>query len=144
MVKVTFDELLEAFDFVSFGGMSEHAAYISLDTGAIHWSSDESDDDLPPDLETSDRYLAIPHKNDLDLGTDLALRFAEDQLPKHYETVRGFFHRRGAYARFKALLDTLGRLEDWYRFENDATEEALRDWCTAHDIELIKSDRATP
>jgi|SRR5687768_2181503 len=142
MVKVKLDELLDAFEFVSFGGMFEHAAYISLDTGAIHWLPDESDDKTPPDLETSDRYLAIPHKNDLELGTHLALRFAERHVPDHYETVRGVFHRRGAYARFKDLLDRLGRLEDWYRFENDATEQALRDWCAENDVEVITPGKA--
>jgi hypothetical protein len=40
----------------------------------------ESEEDLPDDLETSDRYLAIPHKNDLDLGNNLALRFVEEQF----------------------------------------------------------------
>ena len=55
----------------------EHQAYISLDTGAIYWVSEsnpmEAEADVPDDLETSDRYIAVPHKNDLDLGTQLAL-----------------------------------------------------------------------
>lgn len=41
--------------------MFENAAYISLDTGTIYWLSDELDEETPPDLETSDRYLEIPH-----------------------------------------------------------------------------------
>ena len=93
MVTVQFDDLSAAFDFVSFAAPFEHRAFISLDTGAIHWISETSpidDEDLPDDLETSDRYIAIPHKNDLDLGNSLALRFAEEQLP-HRTRRRGFF-----------------------------------------------------
>ncbi|WP_254898661.1 hypothetical protein [Paraburkholderia atlantica] len=56
----------------------EHNAYISLDTGKI-WrtshSSDAFDEELSDNLETSDRYVAIPHKNEFDLGGHRALRF---------------------------------------------------------------------
>ena len=107
MVKVKYDDLSAAFDFVSFAAPFEHRAFVSLDTGAIHWISETSpldEEELPDDLEESDRYLPIPHKNDLDLGNNLALRFAEEQLPNRYADVADFFRRRGAYARFKELL----------------------------------------
>jgi hypothetical protein len=51
--------------------------------------------------------------------------------------IHGFFHRRGAYARFKSLLAAEGRLEQWRRFEADATERALREWCAGQGIELV-------
>jgi hypothetical protein len=35
MVTVKYDDLSTAFDFVSFAGLMEHRAYVSLDTGAI-------------------------------------------------------------------------------------------------------------
>ena len=39
----------------------ENNAYISLDTGEIYWTSELNpvEEDVPDDLETSDRYLAI-------------------------------------------------------------------------------------
>lgn len=78
MVAVKYDDISLAFDFVSYAAPTEHNAYVSLDTGKIYWTSDASDafdEEIPEDLETSDRYLAIPHKNELDLGRRLALRF---------------------------------------------------------------------
>ncbi len=77
MVAVTYDDISAAFEFVSSAALMEHSAYISLDTGQIHWISElaSMDEELPDDLEVSDRYLAIPHKNELDLGKNLALRF---------------------------------------------------------------------
>jgi hypothetical protein len=120
MVTVKYDDLSAAFDFVSFAAPFEHRAFVSLDTGAIYWISETSpidEEDLPDDLETSDRYIAIPHKNELDLGNNLALRFAEEQLPHRYVTIAAAFRHRGAYARFKELLAAEGCLEKWYAFE---------------------------
>jgi Uncharacterised protein family (UPF0158) len=142
VVAVKYEDLSAAFDFVSSAAPMEHQAYISIDTGTIYWISELNplEEEVPEDLETSDRYIAIPHKNDLDLGRDLALRFAAAELPDQYNMVAQFFRHRGAYARFKELLASEGRLEKWYAFEGESTERALRDWCTANDISVIGND----
>ena len=142
MVAVRHDDLSMAFDFVSYAAPMEHSAYVSLDTGKIWWISDSNDafdEEIPDDLETSDRYLAIPHKNDLDLGRRLALRFVAQELPGRYGEVEGFFRRHGAYARFKDLLEREGVLERWYAFETDAVESALRQWCAENGLELVQT-----
>ncbi|WP_213766603.1 hypothetical protein [Caballeronia sp. dw_19] len=138
MVAVKYDDLISAFEFVGAAAPTEHSAYISLDTGTIYWTSefaDRLDDDVPEDLEVSDRYVAIPHKTDLDLGRNLALRFVAQQLPDRYTQVNGFFRRQGAYSRFKDLLESCGVLDEWYGFEADAPEQALRRWCAETGIE---------
>lgn len=137
MVTVTYEDLSMAFDFVSSAAPMEHHAYISLDTGKIFWVSEVAaidDEELPDDLDESDRYLAIPHKNDLDLGRDLALRFVEEELPNAYDRVAAFFGHRGAYRRFKEYLSEAGHLEQWYAFEATQTERALRAWCEEHEV----------
>jgi hypothetical protein len=141
MVAVRFDELSMAFDFIASAPM-EHSAYVSLDTGEIYWTSDFNDtlgDDVPDDLETSDRYLAVPHKNDLDLGRRLALRYVAQELPARYDQVEGIFQRQRAYSRFKDLLESEGVLEAWYVFEADAVERALRQWCAENGIEILET-----
>jgi hypothetical protein len=142
MVTVKYEDLSAAFDFVSFGAPFEHRAYISIDTGTIYWISELSptDEELPDDLEESDRYLAIPHKNDLDLGSHLALRFAAAELPDEYARIQGLFRHRGAYARFKELLAADGQLEKWYAFESASTEKALKGWCADHSVDVIDDD----
>jgi hypothetical protein len=141
VVAVRYEDLLAAFDFVSFAAPMEHQAYISIDTGTIYWISELNplEEEVPEDLETSDRYIAIPHKNDLDLGSDLALRFAASELPDRYNMVAQFFRHRGAYARFKDLLASEGSLDKWYAFEAESTERALRDWCTSNDISVTET-----
>lgn len=142
MVAVRHDDLSMAFDFVSYAAPMEHNAYVSLDTGKVWWTSDSSDafdEEIPDDLETSDRYLAIPHKNELDLGRRLALRFVAQALPARYDQAEGFFRRQGAYARFKDLLEREGVLERWYAFEADAVESALKQWCAENGLELLEA-----
>jgi hypothetical protein len=61
MVRIEYDDLSAAFDFVSFAAPLERHAFVSLDTGAIYWVSETSpieDEELPDDLETSDRGLS--------------------------------------------------------------------------------------
>jgi len=51
--------------------------------------------------------------------------------------VRRIFAKRGAYAKFKTLLMRRGALERWHGFENEATEQALREWCKINGVDLI-------
>jgi hypothetical protein len=141
MVTVKYHDLSMAFAFVSSAAPMENHAYVSLDTGAIYWVSERDpieEEELPDDLEESDLYIEIPHKNDLDLGNDLALRFVRERLPDQFAEVRNVFRHRGAYARFKQLLAAKGRLEDWYAFEATSTERALGEWCKEHQIQLVE------
>ena len=142
MVTVKYEDLSSAFDFVSFGGPMEHQAYISLDTGTIYWVSESNPlgEDIPDDLETSDRYIAVPHKNDLALGNRLALDFVATELPDQYARVHGFFQHRGAYGRFKELLAVHGCLEKWYAFEAESTARALKNWCSENEIEIAEDN----
>ena len=146
MVAVKFDELSHAFDFVGSAPLGENNAYISLDTGEIYWTSELSplDEEVPGDLETSDRYLSVPHKTDLDLGRSLALRFAASELPECRDQVVAFFRRAGAYARFKELLESKGALEQWYKYEAESIDKALREWCVENDIQVIEESAAQP
>ncbi len=145
MGAIKYEDLSAAFDFVSFAAPMEHQAYISIDTGTISWILELNplEEEVPEDLETSDRYIAIPHKNDLDLGSELALRFAAAELPNRYDMVAQFFRHRGAYARFKEFLASEGSLDKCYAFEAESTERALRVWCTANDISVIGNEEGS-
>ncbi|WP_353817004.1 hypothetical protein [Mesorhizobium sp.] len=69
-------------------------------------------EELPDDVEDSERYIAIPDKRELDLGKPLVLTFARHHLPDDYDKVREIFSRAGAYARFKDLWSTGAPLID--------------------------------
>ena len=64
-----------------------------------------------------DKYITVPHKNDLDLGIVLVHEFIWQYIPNQAQQVEGMFSQKGAYTRFKDFLITLGLLEAWYSFE---------------------------
>lgn len=143
-MKHKFDDIRDAFDYVSGARQYEVSAHLNLDTGKTYWQGQFDEiDELPDDFEESDRYISIPHKNELDLGRELVYRFTANRLPDHVDRVDDFFHGRGAYARFKDLLENHCLLQEWYDFENRETDAALRRWCATHAIEL-ESDSSSP
>jgi hypothetical protein len=137
--RVLMSDLLEGFEFASSGEFFDAAAYLSLDTGVVYLVGEgtEIDDDTPADLLTSDRYVAIPTRRDLDLGKTLALRFARRHMANDADSIADFFRHSGAYGRFKELVDRRGRLEQWFEFEAKAVRLALAEWCAANELELI-------
>ena len=137
-MPVSFKDILEAFEFVSVGGMGEHQAFLCKQSGRVYWHSEFSDelDELPDDIEDSEKYVPIPDKRELDLGKPLVLDFARQFLPNDIDEVRRIFSRKGAYARFKDLLDRRGALDHWYDFEAKVEEKALRMWCDLNSIEV--------
>jgi len=140
MATLSYDDLLLAFDFVSSGAPGEQRAYLSLETGKTFWISDMDlvEEQVPDDVETSDRYLEIPHKYDLDLGEQLVFRFAAERLPQQRDRIEALFRGRGAYRRFRELLVAANRLEEWYAFEREAIRQALKQWCDANGVRLAE------
>ncbi|WP_158967901.1 UPF0158 family protein [Paraglaciecola sp. L3A3] len=124
-----------AIEFVS-SGLGDNEAYISLDTGEIYYIDDAMEEPIPDDLYTSNRYLMFPSKQELDLGKRLALSFIAEETPEKLELGYDIFSRRGAYAKFKTLLESTGKLESWYAYEEAALKRAAMQWCQDNDVEF--------
>lgn len=135
---VKLDDLEEALMFVGSGDMFGNVAWVCRDTGEVIWHSVDIGDfgPLPEDIDDSGRYIAIPNQRDLGLSQPLALEFARTQLPECFEQVQRIFSRRGAYARFKDLLDRRDSLDALSQWEQDKTRQALREWCADNGIPL--------
>jgi hypothetical protein len=57
------------------------------ETGETYYVSTLGDsDELPDDLDENEKYINIPHKNDLDLGRNLVFNFISTNLPGELET----------------------------------------------------------
>lgn len=138
MGRAKLDELLQALEFVSTVPDMGNEAFLSRESGAIFWRSEEGGDldEVPDDIDEGDKYLSIPRKTDLGLGKPLALAFADELSAGDARKVREMFSRRGAYARFRDLLENRGMLERWYEFEAAAQKHALRRWCDANGVEI--------
>jgi len=57
-------------------------------TGEIFWHTEigDNEEELPEDID-DEKYIAIPYKNDLNLGKQLALSFLQEYLPEPMEKV---------------------------------------------------------
>jgi len=136
-MAVKFVDIEFAFMFVSGAPMYTNSAYISLETGQTYYVSGMGDsDELPEDIYENEQYIEIPHKNELDLGKALVLDFTSSHMPNELEKVDSIFRKKGAYSRFKDLLERKGLLEEWYSFEDKRQNEALREWCKENKIKI--------
>jgi hypothetical protein len=124
-------------ELCSAGGLLGTKVFISLERGTVHVVSEdlELDEDVPEDIE-SGPYLALPDRIELGLGRELVMDFVRQQLPDEWHAVSAIFSRRGAYGRFKDLLDRKGKLQAWFDFEESEKESRLREWCAANGIQL--------
>ncbi len=119
----------------------DNEAYICLRTGRIYWISGDpgaidEEEEIPEDIHDSDKYLPAPDKRELDLGNRLVFDFVRQFVPQRYDDVREMFRRKGAYRRFKDLLERQGLLEEWYRFSDEQEAKALAEWCEVEGLEL--------
>jgi len=108
------------------------------ETGEIYYISEFGDsDELPDDVEDPDKYIEIPHKNELDLGESLVLQFVSEHISEEMGRVEKIFRKKGAYSRFKTLLEQKGLLDQWHDYENRRTSQVLREWCKDNKIDII-------
>ena len=137
-VEIKFDDIMEAFFFVNAGGLANHTAVLDNSTGEIYWQSEDSEiNEIPEGLLDSEDAIEIPRKNELCLGTELVFSFVDSKFPNDYEKVQDIFNNRGAYSRFKDFLESKGLVKDWYAFENESQEKAVRKWCKDSEVKLI-------
>jgi hypothetical protein len=135
----TFEEIHDAFSYVSSAEYGMNRAFLCLDSDEIYYRSEWDDpkiEDEDEDEFDCDHFIEIPHKNDLGLGQVLVIEFAEEHLPDDLDLVQRIFDRPGAYRRFKDLLDERGLLQTWYDYEDTRDKEALRAWIQDNRIEL--------
>ena len=138
MSMVKFTDVQEAFFFVSSASYGTHSAVLNLDTGQLYYRSEMGDLNEITDEDIDwDSCIDIPHKNDLGLGHELVFEFAANYLTDEYGRVEQIFRKRGAYSRFKDLLQSRGLLQTWFDFEHEREEQALRQWCNESEIPLF-------
>ena len=137
MMTVSFDDIENAFFFVSMDQQFMHNAYLCKESGEIFYTSEMGDsDELPEDIDDPDKYITIPHKNDLDLGKSLVIEFTSKYLSEELDRVYSIFRRKGAYSRYKDFLLQKGFLDEWYEYENERQDKILKEWCRSNNIEI--------
>jgi len=133
MATVDLEQLQGAVDWVSSDSLT-NVAYVCRKTGHIYLFPDELEtgdvgEDAPDDILDLAKYVLIPDKHSLDLGNKLAFDFTAQFLADSYDDVRNMFRRKGAYRRFKVLLQQRNLVDQWFAYSEEQTRKALEDWC---------------
>ena len=134
-----FETILRAFEFVSAAPLEENQAILNRATGEIVCKTGMLDEEeFPEEVESSDNFVWIPHRDELDLGRGLAMDFAEEYIPHEKKTVKRMFRfwRKNPFSDFLAFLERLGRIGEWRAFEKQETRYALLDWCDDNEVEV--------
>ena len=144
MPTITKHDLEDAYNWIDIGGV-QNEAWLCLSTGKVYLNTDDPgvfdmEFEVPDDLYDSDDYIQIPDKYELDLGSRLVFRFTDAHMPDRYEDVQDIFRRKGAYRRFRNLLEREDKESEWYAFRDASTEEALLGWCHDHGIEVVENE----
>jgi hypothetical protein len=136
IMNLSFDDIENAFFFVNSDQKFMNNAILCRETGQIFYVSAlvGSEDELPEDLEDPDKYINIPHKSNLGLGRNLVTEFTKQYLPEEIDRVYSIFRGRGAYSKYKKLLDSKGFLDKWFEFEDARQKAALKEWCRLNKI----------
>jgi hypothetical protein len=136
---ISIEDLQLALDWASDTSGTDAMAYVCRSTGRIYMVSTEHEDpDMPEDIDDEAKYPVVPSRHDLRLGRRLAVRFAQEQLPERVDDIYDIFSKRGAYSRFKDMLQQARKLDDWYAFEDQAVVVALREWADVHELTLAE------
>ncbi len=134
----TFDDVYAAFMYNnSAESLGIGYAVYSPETDKIYYIGDgEELEDTEAGQLDPDKLIYFANSYDLGLGKALVFDFVKRYLPQDYDRVRSIFSRRGAYQRWKNFLANRSLLDQWYQFENEKTEKALRQWCAEVGIKL--------
>ena len=138
MPEVDANDLEDAVLMVS-EAVTGAEAWVSLDTGEVHVRSElvaGALAPLPEDIDSSERYLAVPSMSELDLGLELVFDFADAAMPDDLDRVRQMFTRSGAYRHFSDLLAERGLTDRWHDFREAQTRAALAGWCEENGLQL--------
>ena len=124
--------------YVSSGMMLSTEAYISRESGEIFYVSDDPDLNVgnPKDLDNYEKYIEVPGKVELGIGKRVVFQFVSKVMPEKLDEVERIFCRKGAYSRFRSLLERNRKLEEWYKYESESMKKELGYWAEEEGFEL--------
>ena len=107
-------------------------------TGETEWFGEETGNpnDLElDDIEEDENFVALPSKWDIN-----EYEMMEDfmNVQENKEIQNQIFHAikgRGAFRNFRAVVESNGLLEEWYKFKDSVYEQIVKNWCEKNGLE---------
>jgi hypothetical protein len=152
-VKIKLSEIVESMDCQS----DEITAYLNRENGKIEVVPDEPTDAIEDGEEQEDaneflatggeeacivreiiqgkNWIPLPSKfdiHDYQIMEDFCL---SQKDPTQRDRLLNAIQGRGAFARFKGIVQQLGLLEKWYEFKKTEYSEIAKQWCEQNGVE---------
>ena len=139
MASITWFDLQLSLDFADAGQKYDGGAWFNRKTGELWTCGDGIWGPQEPaeDLNQSPDFVPAPNSHDLRLGVPLAMDFAYARLPDQVEEIRALFHRKGGWRNFRTLIARQNVEQEWFAWQDAATEKALREWAAEEGFEVI-------
>jgi hypothetical protein len=87
-------------------------------------------------LENQDDYLSLPEKYDFNEYRIIEKFIARVIIPKQSEMLSQSIHGKGAFRRFKAMLENLGLVDEWYKYRGQKLRDFVEFWCRENKIDF--------
>ena len=149
-MKVKIGDIIDAVDFDN--DMSE--SFLNIKTEQVCMFTDEelraaeNNEDLSDSaewyceavvrakhyLENQDDYLSLPEKYDFNEYRIIEKFIARVAVPKQSEMLSQSIHGKGAFRRFKAALERLELVDEWYKYRGQKLREFVEFWCGENKI----------
>ena len=138
-MNIKLSTLTEAMDSV----LEEATQEYDKATGEIHFIYDGMvDGEINQELEEyickSDDFIALPEKyeiNDYEIMREFIYTLPNGRMQ---DNLLNAISGRGAFRRFREVLDDYGNTEKWYAYKEAAYEQIAREWAERHGIEIIE------
>ncbi len=140
MLAITLAQL--EFGMRFYNDELDMCAYVNKDSGTLYFHDGQQSTDKretsPEDLYDNPAWIAIPSQQGLDLGKALFIEFIVEYCPEKSDLLFQRLRKHGGYRAVKDDFERQGLLEQFYQFEDNMTQQALRHW--AEDEGLLLED----
>ncbi len=138
-MKVRIDVILDAIEMAD----DNYTYFLDLETGESVFLADElvtglDNEGLEDEIEENlERYLRLPTKfeiHEYHIMEEFIWTLKGDRADKLEHAIQG----RGAFRRFKDMVDRMGISQQWYDFQAEYYRKLAIEWCQEHGLEYIE------
>jgi len=138
-MNVKLDVILDAIEMAD----DNYTYFLDLETGESVFLADElvtglDNEGLEDEIEENlERYLRLPTKfeiHEYHIMEEFIWTLKVDRADKLEHAIQG----RGAFRRFKDMVDRMGISQQWYDFQAEYYRKLAIEWCQEHGLEYIE------
>ena len=138
-MKVKLDVILDAIEMAD----DNYTYFLDLETGESVFLADElitglDNEGLDHEIEENPkRYLRLPTKFEIH-EYHIMEEFIWTLKGKRADKLECAIRGRGAFRRFKDMVDRMGISQQWYDFQSEYYRKLAIEWCQEHGLEYTE------